>query len=103
MRIILMVVDIATLLSAVASVIVSIVFIYCHSGMSFSQPSHQQIYAASAEALRTDMILAVDDISFLSGRVDDLAGMLLLFGVVMLVGSICHFFLTPWRLNGENK
>jgi len=102
-RIVLLVVDIVTLLSAVAALTVSIVFICCRSGMSFSQPSHQEIYSASLQALRTDLNLAVDDVSFLSGGMDDLAGLLLFIGVVMLVGSICHFLIAPWRLNGERK
>ena len=98
-RIILLVVDIVTVLAGLVALIVSIVFAVLRNDVSPRTPSHQEIYAASVTTLRTDLKLAVDDISFLSGTVREWTGLLMFFGAVMFVGSILRLVFTPWRLS----
>ena len=98
-RIILLVVDIVTVLSGLIALIVAAVFFALRTDVMARMPSHQEIHAASITRLRTDLQLAVDHISFLSGTVNEWGGLLMFFGLVMFVGSILRLVFTPWRLS----
>jgi hypothetical protein len=102
-RVILLVVDIVTVLSGVVALFVGILFAALRSDFSPRTPSHQEIYAASVTMLRSDLKLAVDDISFLSGTVHDWGRLILFFGVIMFIGSVLRLALTPWRLYAANN
>lgn len=62
--------------------------------------SRQEIDSASIAALRTEVKLGNDHITFLAGTLSEWAELLLFSGAVMFVGSLLRFFLTLWRLNG---
>lgn len=101
-RIILLVVDIVAVLSGVVALIVSIVFFALRRDVLPHMPSHQEIYAASVTRLRTDLQLAVDDVSSLSDTVSEFGALLMFFGVVMLIGSILRLVFTPWRISTKD-
>lgn len=102
-RVTLLVVDIVTVLSGLATLLVAIVFVIFRNELLPNTPSHQEIYAASTERLRTYIQLMSDRAELLSNTVQDFGALLVLGGVVMFVGSILRLVATPWRLSKTEK
>ena len=102
-RIVLLVVDIFTVLGGFIALFLFMAFSLHHSDLSPVTPSHEEISSASAATLRTSLERAVGSISFLSGTIEDASHVLLFCGVVMSLGSILYFWLTPWRVPGKDR
>ena len=102
-RIILLVVDVFTLLGGSAALILVIAFSLHRSALSPITPSQQEISTAAVTTLRTELRREVDSIAFLSGTIEDASRLLLFCGIVMFGGSILHFCLTPWRVDGRRR
>ena|SRR5215471_15724135 len=102
-RIVLLVVEIVTALGGLAALTVAVFFMFLRGDVLPSMPSHQEIYAASEAKLRTELKLAVDNVSSLSSIVQEWGGLLLFCGSVMFVGSILRLILTPWRLSRGDR
>ena len=102
-RIVLLVVDIFTLLGGFIALFLFMAFSLHHSDLSPATPSHEEISSATAATLRTGLERAVGIISFLSGTIEDASHVLLFCGIVMSLGSILHFWLTPWRVPAKDR
>ena len=102
-RIVLLVVNSFTLLGGLAALVLSIGFSSHQDALSPPTPSEQEIRSAEPTWLRKELRRAAESISFLIGSIQDASRILLFSGTVMIVGSVAHFFLTPWRVDRDNK